>query len=102
MIRFITNTWGSCKDLDYGGKPLDGVSHANELLGDQNVPQDNYKKRKEILHYMNPLNIGKLERNQGHPRTVQDIARPPDDCGRNEESMFDLDSNKKALKSKSH
>jgi len=82
LKSFLTEKWGSCKDLDYGGKPLDGVSHANEerfrrrkfigrckrienwkkLLGDQNVPQDNYTKRKEILHYMSPLNIGKLER----------------------------------------
>ena len=30
LTRFLTDEWGSCKDLDYGGKPLDGVSHANE------------------------------------------------------------------------
>lgn len=30
LKRFLTDEWGSCKDLDYGGKPLDGVSHANE------------------------------------------------------------------------
>ena len=49
---------GQCPGLDYGGGPLDGVSHADWLMSSDSKTDDknpDYIYRKEILHYINPL-----------------------------------------------
>ena len=47
---------GGCRDLDYGGKPLDGISLASSIFG-ENKKDSEYQSREEILHFMNPLAI---------------------------------------------
>ena len=46
--------FGGCPGLNYGGKPLDGISLAPVILSE--APESNtYQPREEILHFMNPL-----------------------------------------------
>lgn len=47
--------FGGCRGLDYGGKPLDGISLASAIF-DQSE-SESYHPREEILHFMNPLGI---------------------------------------------
>ena len=49
---------GQCPGLDYGGGQLDGVSHADWLMNSDSktdTKNPDYIYRKEILHYINPL-----------------------------------------------
>ena len=43
-----------CKNKNYGGKPLDGVSFFPALWSDVDEP---YALRNEILHAMNPVYV---------------------------------------------
>ena len=45
--------FGGCRGLDYGGKPLDGISLASAIF-DQSE-NEVFQPREEILHFMNPL-----------------------------------------------
>ena len=45
-----------CKNKDYGGKPLDGVSQVPALWSEVT---ENYAIRNEILHSMDPLSVAK-------------------------------------------
>ena len=42
---------GQCQGMDYGGKPLDGVSQVEALWS---KIDDKYEVRDEILQYINP------------------------------------------------
>ena len=47
--------FGGCGGLNYGGKPLDGISFASKIFGESG--NDSYQPREEILHFMNPHGI---------------------------------------------
>lgn len=47
--------FGGCPGLNYGGKPLDGISLASAIF-DQNE-NEAFQPREEILHFLNPLAI---------------------------------------------
>ena len=62
--------FGGCRGLDYGGKPLDGISLASAIF-DQSE-NEVFQPREEILHFMNPLsNSDRTDSRLGLPRAVK-------------------------------